>query len=88
MAPGNPPTDAKKIPIFRQYLCVHTQVLLRQPFHQVTILVLNHMLICKMFFGDVLDFVYLGYNGIDLNKLKTNEMIDYIINRYNGRILK
>lgn len=46
------------------------------------------MLICKMFFGDVLDFVYLGYNGIDLNKLKTNEMMDHIINRYNGRILK
>lgn len=41
-----------------------------------------------MFFGDVLDFVHLGYNGIDLKKLKTNEMMDYIINRYNGRILK
>lgn len=48
----------------------------------------ENVTLCKMFFGDVLDFVYLGYKGIDLNKLKTNEMMDYIINRYNGRILK
>ena len=30
---------------------------------------------CKMFFGDVLDFVYLGYNGIYCRKFKTHPIL-------------
>ncbi len=35
----------------------------------------ENVTLCKMFFGDVLDFVYLGYNGICCRKFKTHSVL-------------
>ena len=35
----------------------------------------ENVTLCKMFFGDVLDFVYLGYGGIYCRKFKTHPVL-------------